>query len=79
MNTPAPTRVVTVCDREGDDWAMCERQHALADQVCLRIARVHLKAPAGATGHDSLPVIAVSITGDDPPEQIREPVNWLRL
>ncbi len=132
---PAPTRVVTVCDREGDDWAMFERQHALADQVgllvrshgarrrrvlcdgrlvplrthlesldpvaqkpvtlgaqggarartgrtaqvCLRIARVHLKAPAGATGHDSLPVIAVSITEDDPPEQIREPVNWLLL
>ncbi len=35
-----PTRVVTVCDREGDIWDLFERQHALSDQVGL-LARSH--------------------------------------
>ncbi|MCY4265612.1 MAG: hypothetical protein OXE78_12275, partial [Gammaproteobacteria bacterium] len=32
-----PTRVVTVCDREGDIWDLFERQHALSDQVGLLV------------------------------------------
>ncbi len=32
-----PTRIVSVCDREGDDWEMFERQHELADQVGLLV------------------------------------------
>ncbi|MCY4264125.1 MAG: hypothetical protein OXE78_04645 [Gammaproteobacteria bacterium] len=31
------TRVVSVCDREGDIWEMFERQHPLADQAGLLV------------------------------------------
>ncbi len=51
-------------------------------RVFLRIARVHLKAPAGkatSQGQTDLPVIAVSIKEDHPPADIKSPLNWLLL
>ena len=33
----APTRVVSVCDREGDIWDLFQRQHERADQVGLLV------------------------------------------
>ena len=50
--------------------------------VSLRIAKVHLKAPATKSkNHDqaSLPVIAVLIKEDHPPTDTQSPLNWLLL
>ena len=130
----AGTRVVSVCDREGDVWDLFERQHQLRDQVgllvrrngsrrrkvvdddgnaedlrkhvesqvkiatrrieiqaqggkrarkaraaqvALRIAKVQLKAPGKGT--DCVALIAVSAIEENPPADVKSPLNWFLL
>ena len=50
-------------------------------RVAMRIARVHLRVPKEAAEKtpDRLPVIAVSVKEDHPPEHIKAGLNWLLL